>query len=418
MAITEYPKALLGNFEKEFLEIPSEVIITSMRDNQRYFAVFNNNNLSNHFIVVSNAVCEDYSKVIHGNERVLRARLSDAMFFWQNDLKHGLEPSKLSKMTYFEGLGSMQDKSEREKEVAKILCEMYRNDKKEEILKAIEYAKADLDTQMVYEFTELQGIMGSYYAKTMGLSYELCLALREQYLPNSDKSELPSTEFSSIVALANKIDTLMGLFAIGKIPSGTKDPYALRRAANGIIKITLKINKAFELDFLLNHLAKNYPRFDINALKDFILERLYTFYDINASFVKAVLSSKNSDLVYIDSCIKALIEISKKDDFGENFSTFKRLANIATPNEAKINESLFTHKAESDLYEKFKTCLTHNRTKEILESLFALKPQIDAFFDEVMINVEDEKLKTNRQALIYCIYKEFLKIADIKELSL
>ncbi|EHD3122454.1 glycine--tRNA ligase subunit beta, partial [Campylobacter jejuni] len=251
VAITEYPNALLGSFEEEFLEIPSEVIITSMRENQRYFAVFNDKGLSNHFIVVSNAVCKDYSKIIHGNERVLRARLSDAMFFYQNDLQNGLKPEKLAKMTYLEGLGTMQDKSLREIKIAEILCQMLHNDKIENISTALKYAKADLATQMVYEFTDLQGIMGSYYAQKMGLDYQICLAIKEQYLPNSEQAPLPSTEFSSIVALANKLDTLIGLFSIGKIPSGTKDPYALRRAANGIIKIALNLNKEFDIQILL-----------------------------------------------------------------------------------------------------------------------------------------------------------------------
>lgn len=228
-----------------------------MRENQRYFAVFNDKGLSNHFIVVSNAVCKDYSKIIHGNERVLRARLSDAMFFYQNDLQNGLKPEKLAKMTYLEGLGTMQDKSLREIKIAEILCQMLHNDKIENISTALKYAKADLATQMVYEFTDLQGIMGSYYAQKMGLDYEICLAIKEQYLPNSEQAPLPSTEFSSIVALANKLDTLIGLFSIGKIPSGTKDPYALRRAANGIIKIALNLNKEFDIQNFIRKTFKS-----------------------------------------------------------------------------------------------------------------------------------------------------------------
>ncbi|MEQ4345812.1 glycine--tRNA ligase subunit beta [Campylobacter jejuni] len=418
VAITEYPNALLGSFEEEFLEIPSEVIITSMRENQRYFAVFNDKGLSNHFIVVSNAVCKDYSKIIHGNERVLRARLSDAMFFYQNDLQNGLKPEKLAKMTYLEGLGTMQDKSLREIKIAEILCQMLHNDKIENISTALKYAKADLATQMVYEFTDLQGIMGSYYAQKMGLDYQICLAIKEQYLPNSEQAPLPSTEFSSIVALANKLDTLIGLFSIGKIPSGTKDPYALRRAANGIIKIALNLNKEFDIQILLEKLSNHYKSFDMQILKDFIFERLYTFYTVNASFVKAVLSSQNTDLIHINQSVNALIKLSKKDNFNENFATFKRLANIATKNPHKVDESLFVQEAESKLYKAFKEKTKANSLQEKLENLFALKPFIDEFFNQVMINAEDEKLKNNRQALVYEIYAEFLKIADLKELSL
>ncbi|WP_139470717.1 glycine--tRNA ligase subunit beta [Campylobacter armoricus] len=419
VAITEYPKALLGHFEKEYLEIPSEVIITSMRENQRYFAVFKNNTLSNHFIVVSNAVCEDYSKIINGNERVLRARLSDAMFFWKNDLAQGLNNEKISQMIYLEGLGTLKDKITREQKIAVKLCEVFANSHKDEILKAIEYSKADLSTQMVYEFTNLQGIMGSYYAKAMGMGDEIALAIKEQYLPNGDNSAMPSSEFSSIVALASKLDTLMGLFSVGKIPSGTKDPYALRRAANGVLKIILALNKKFDLKVFLEAIASEYKSFDLKILLDFILERLYTFYDVNASFVKAVLNSRTYDIIYIDSCIKALIQSASKVDFSQNFATFKRLANIAVLSKTQVNENLFSTQEERDLYQAFMQCkIKENNTQELLESLFALKPQIDAFFDKVMINDKDENIKNNRQALVCAIYCEFLKIADIKELSL
>lgn len=419
VAITEFPKALLGNFEKQYLEIPSEVIITSMRENQRYFAVFKNGALSNHFVVVSNAVCEDYSKIIRGNEKVLRARLSDAEFFWKNDLEHGLNNEKISKMIYLEGLGTLKDKVEREKQIAQKLCEVFPNSNKEKILQAIEYSKADLSTQMVYEFTNLQGVMGLYYAKAMGMSDEVALAIKEQYLPNGDDSDLPSNEISSIVALANKFDTLMGLFAMGKIPSGTKDPYALRRAANGVLKIILNLKKEFNIKDFLNHIAQGYKQFDLNILLDFILERLYTFYDVNASFIKAVLNSKNYDIVHIDSSIKALMEIVNDGKFEQNFTTFKRLANIAVKNDVKVDATLFNAQEEQNLYNAFVKCKEYKDDIGVyLKNLFALKPQIDLFFDNVMINDQNELIKNNRQALVYEIYKEFLQIADIKEISL
>ncbi|EAI8238709.1 glycine--tRNA ligase subunit beta, partial [Campylobacter upsaliensis] len=168
----------------------------------------------------------------------------------------------------------------------------------------------------------------------------------------------------------------------------------------------------------LKEASKTYKSFDLNLLYDFILERIYPFYEANPSFIKAVLSTKNSDLIHIDSAVKALIELSKKTNFNENFSTFKRLANIATKNENLINESLFENEAEKKLYLAFKESLKVQNLKQKLESLFALKPFIDEFFENVMINSENEKLKNNRQALIFAIYNEFLKIADIKELSL
>lgn len=418
IAITEYPSALLGSFDKNYIEIPKEVIITSMRENQRYFAVFKNEELSNHFIVVSNSVCKDYTQIIEGNERVLRARLSDAMFFWKNDLKTGLNPDKLSYITYLENLGSMKDKSLREEYIAEILCEIYNNPNTKDIKTAIKYSKADLNSQMVYEFTNLQGIMGSYYAKAMGFNEAICLAIKEQYLPDGENSKLPSNEFSSIVSLANKLDTLLGLFSIGKLPSGSKDPYALRRAASGVLKIILNTKKDLDLDDLFSKICKNYKEFDIQILKDFIFERLYTFYEVNASFIKAVLSSKNTNIIYINNAIKALIKISQKENFSENFSTFKRLANIASKPKYPLEKTLFTQEEENKLYEAFLQTLNFNDVEEKLDNLFALKPLIDNFFDKVMINVDDEKIKNNRQALVYQIYSEFLKIADIKEVSL
>lgn len=418
IAITEYPSALLGSFDKNYLEIPKEVIITSMRENQRYFAVFKDEKLSNHFIVVSNSVCKDYTQIIEGNERVLRARLSDAMFFWKNDLKTGLNPDKLSHITYLENLGSMKDKCLREEYIAEILCQIYNNLNIKDIKTAIQYSKADLNSQMVYEFTNLQGIMGSYYAKAMGFNEAICLAIKEQYLPDGENSKLPSNEFSSIVSLANKLDTLLGLFSIGKLPSGSKDPYALRRAASGVLKIILNTKKDLDLDMLFSKISKNYKEFNIQILKDFIFERLYTFYEVNASFIKAVLSSKNTNIIYINNAIKALIKLSQKENFNENFSTFKRLANIASKPKYPLEKTLFTQEEEMKLYEAFLNTLNFNDIEEKLTSLFALKPFIDNFFDKVMINVDDEKIKNNRQALIYQIYNEFLKIADIKEVSL
>ncbi len=418
VAITEYPSTLLGGFEKEFLKLPSEVIITSMRENQRYFALFNKENLSNHFIVIANAICDDFSQIIAGNERVLRARLADAMFFYENDLKEGLVPEKLEKIQYLEGLGTLKDKVAREQEIAKFLCEIYQNDQIDDILTALKYAKADLCTQMVYEFGNLQGVMGYYYAKNQGFSDAICTAIKEQYLPNFEGAPLPSSIFSSIVALANKLDTLMALFSINKLPSGTKDPYALRRAASGVIKIILNLGKSFDLKTFLSQISRLYQNFDVNLLLDFIFERLFTLYSANASFIKATLASNNKDLIYVDKSIKALIKLAKDSDFEQKFSTFKRLANIAVKNDFKVDEKLFVLDEEKALFKAFKACNLGSEPEFILSALFELKDVIDSFFDKVMINDKDERLKNNRQALIYQIYSAFLDIADIKELSL
>lgn len=428
VAITEYPTALLGEFEAEFLEVPSEVIITSMKENQRYFPVFNGGKLSNHFVVVSNAIAPEYSLIVRGNEKVLRARLSDAMFFWRSDLASEFSAEKLKNITYLKELGSIYEKQLRELKAAKILGELFANELKSEVgaeygallERAVMLSKADLTTQMVYEFTELQGVMGYYYAVKKGENAAVANAIKEQYLPSGENSECPSGMFSSLVALSVKVDTLMGLFSVGKIPSGTKDPYALRRAANGVIRIILNQNLKFDLSDLLQKLAPNYAKFDLNQLEGFIYDRLYTFFDANASIIKACLASKKSDILAQCEAIKALAKISAASEFRENFSTFKRLANIIKDGEiGSVNEELFELDAERELHAKFKAALGKGGSyDERLGALFGLKNAIDSFFDNVMINVDDPKIRANRIAIVGQIYKEFLKIADIKEISL
>ena len=425
VAITEYPTALLGSFEEEFLEVPSEVIITSMKENQRYFPVFKDGKLANGFVVVSNAITQDYSLIIKGNEKVLRARLSDAMFFWQSDLKAEFSPEKLKNITYLKELGSIYEKELRELKVAKKLASNYDELLKKEageygakLERAVMLSKADLTTQMVYEFTELQGVMGAYYAKAKNEDENVVLAIKEQYLPDGEEAQCPSKVFSSVVALSNKLDTLMGLFSIGKIPSGTKDPYALRRAANGVIKIVLAHNLKFNVKEILEDIAKDYKKFDVEVLINFILDRLYTFFDANASIVKACIKSGEKDILELTKMIEALAKISSEPNFRENFSTFKRLANIIKDDKfSKVDENLFEIDAEKALNDAFKAVDKSLAYEPRLKALFALKPQIDEFFDKVMINVENEKVRNNRVAIIGQIYSEILKVADIKEIS-
>ncbi len=424
VTITEYPTALLGSFDEEFLRLPNEVIITSMKEHQRYFPVFKKGKLTNHFIVVSNAITDDYSLIVKGNEKVLKARLSDAIFFYDNDLKNALQYEGLKDIVYMQGLGSIYDKELREKEIALYLCDMYGLNEKELISRAVMLSKADLLSEMVYEFTELQGIMGYYYAKAMGEDIRVCQAIKEQYLPSGEDSMLPSSVFSSIVALSNKLDTILALFDIGKIPTGNKDPFGLRRAANGIIKIVLEYNLYFDIDKVFDDLSKNYKQIDTKKVKEFFIERLYQFFKVNPSVLKAVLQSGERDVVIIAKKVKALDKIVSSSGFKEIFTTFKRVSNIVKDVDISSNLSvdtlLFEKDEEKELYEAYQNI----KDKEFsdyevrLEELFSLKPYIDNFFDNVMVNVEDEKLKTNRKNLISSIYKTFKEIADIKEITL
>jgi glycyl-tRNA synthetase beta chain len=424
VAITEYPTTLLGEFDREFLSLPNEVIILSMKEHQRYFPVFKDGELSNQFVVVSNAFTSDFSKVIHGNEKVLKPRLSDAMFFYNNDIKSGLNPDGLKNILFMQGLGTIYDKELREAKIAIYLNSRYKAGSEELIQKAVMLSKADLLSDMVYEFTDLQGIMGYYYAKVAGEDNSLCLALKEQYLPDGEDSSLPSTDFSSIVALANKLDSLLGLFSIGKIPTGTKDPFALRRACNGVIKIVLE--RGFNFNYVedLKELSTSYERFDLKSLEEFFIERLYSYYDTNNSLIKAILNSGERDLLTIDKKLDALVKITKDSRFSDIFSTFKRVANIIKDidikGEFKVDIDLFVDRSERELFDSFMKVNSRDYIdyKDHLEALFALKIYIDNFFNSVMVNDSDKSIQNNRKNLIALIYRSFYEIADIKEISI
>ncbi len=425
VAITEYPTALLGSFDEEFLELPEEVIIGSMKEHQRYFAIYENGKITNKFVVISNSYTKDFSEIITGNEKVLRPRLADAMFFWNNDLKNGLQNEGLKQITFVEGLGSVYDKSLREERIALKLADMFDVKEKDLISKAVMMAKSDLMTDMVYEFTDLQGLMGYYYAKAAGEDEKVCLAIKEQYLPDGEDSDLPSSVFSSIISLSAKLDTLMGLFSVNMIPTGSRDPFALRRAAAGIVKICVEHKLPLDLDKLINSSLDLYKNLNVQTLKEFFNDRLIKIYnDVNPSVIKAVLSSAESNIYKISLKINALHNKVNSSDFKEISTTFKRVANIIkdidTNATLDIDESLFIDQEEKDLYEAYKNVVskTYNSYDEELTALFSLKPQLDNFFSNVFVNHEDEKIKTNRKNLIGLVYQAFKNIADIKEISI
>ena len=424
VAITEYPTALIGQFDVEFLELPEEVIVTSMKEHQRYFAVYKDGILTNNFIVVSNSKTDDFGFIISGNEKVLRPRLADGMFFYKNDIANGLSNEGLKKLTFVEGLGSMYEKSQREAKIATYLADIFNPPKKELIEKTVMLSKADLMSEMVFEFTELQGLMGYYYAKLAGEDELVYTALKEQYLPDGEDSELPSNTFSSIIALSYKLDNLMGLFSVGKIPTGSKDPFGLRRAAAGIVKIAMEHKLALDLPQIIDALESNYKGLDKKQLIEFFNERLFKIFDVNPSVLKAVLGSGETDIYKISQKLCALNPIVQSDNFKESAATFKRVANIIKDLDLNstltIDESLLEEDAEKELVAKYKevTALTYVTYDEELEALFAMKPQLDNFFEKVFVNHEDEKIKVNRKNTIGLVYQAFRKIADIKEITI
>lgn len=434
VAITENPKSLLGSFDELFLELPPEAIIASMKEHQRYFAVFENDKLSNKFIVVSNAVTDDYTKVVEGNERVLKPRLADGLFFYHNDLKRGLLTDGLEKITFMDGLGSLADKISREKNIAMKLLLRYIDQVEKETGKSatelselmdetVALAKADLTSEMVYEFTELQGLMGYYYAKALGKDALLSQAIKEQYFPLGEGAELPSSTFSAIVAMSIKLDTLIGLFSVGKIPTGSKDPFALRRAVNGIVRMVTTYDLTFNIDDVLPMLNELYAEYDTEKLEEFIIERIKKSLDANPSVIMAVLESGERDVNEIAKKVSALNNIVSNESFKEQVSTFKRVANISKEvnleNELTVDTELFSEAIEGELYSDYKETMakTYGSYEEKLTAMFALKPKLDSYFDDVMVNVEDEAVKNNRKNTVASIYKSFREIADIKEIT-
>jgi len=424
VAITENPTALLGSFDKEFLRLPPEVIITSMKEHQRYFPVFKDGKLVNKFVVVSNALTDDFSQVIEGNEKVLRPRLADGLFFWDNDLKNGLSIKGLEKVAFFKGLGTVEDKIKREGVVADTLFDKYTIDAdKKEMQRAVVLAKADLMSEMVYEFTELQGLMGGYYALEQGESKNVATAITEQYLPDGEESNLPSTPMSAIVAMSIKLDTLLGLFSVKQIPTGSRDPFALRRAVNGIMRIVNEYGFEFNIVTTLKELSADYEQIDLAKLENFILERVKRYYKVNPSIIEAVLASGERELLAMGKKIEALNNLVNSEGFEEVSSTFKRVANITKDLDLNANlsvdEKLLQEDAEKTLFTRYNevSAKSYESYEEELDALLGLKPELDSFFTNVMVNAKEEVIKNNRKSLVASIYKSIFKIADIKEVS-
>ncbi|WQT02616.1 glycine--tRNA ligase subunit beta [Helicobacter pylori] len=444
VAITEYPSALLGEFDKAFLKLPSEIITTSMKENQRYFATFSQKSqeesptLHNGFIVVSNAINKDKQKIILGNQKVLKARLSDAVFFYENDLKKPLDNAPLESVVFVQGLGTLKDKMERESTIAQYLTQKYALslnmplEKALELVKrAVQIAKADLLSEVVYEFSELQGIMGYYYALKQNENELVALSLKEQYLPASENAPLPSSVFSSIVALSLKLDSLFSLFSAGKIPSGSKDPFALRRLSFGLLKIIAHYGLEFDLKADLKNLFEEvgvYQRFDLEILEKFLLERFNNLIDCNPSIIRSVLNTNERDIVKIIQKVKALKRFLDDPKNAQKkellFSAFKRLANInkdRNPNESSgFSTSLFKESQEHALFEAFNAIKTSafESLDSKIEAYFGLHAPLEEYFKSVLVMDKDIEIQKNRKNFLWGVYQSFLEIGDIKEIAI
>ncbi|GAA9753308.1 glycine--tRNA ligase subunit beta [Helicobacter pylori] len=443
VAITEYPSALLGEFDKAFLKLPSEIITTSMKENQRYFAVFNQKSqesptLHNGFIMVSNAINKDKQKIITGNQKVLKARLSDAVFFYENDLKKPLDNAPLESVVFVQGLGTLKDKMEREAIIAQYLTQKYAPSLNMPLEKALELvsravriAKADLLSEVVYEFSELQGIMGYYYALKQNENELVALSVKEQYLPASENASLPSSVFSAIVALSLKLDSLFSLFSVGKIPSGSKDPFALRRLSFGLLKIIVHYGLGFDLKADLKNLFERvgvYQSFDLEVLEKFLLERFNNLIDCNPSIIRSVLNTNERDIVKIIQKVKALKRFLDDPKNAQKkellFSAFKRLANInkdRNPNESsEFSISLFKELQEHALFEAFNAIKTSafESLDSKIEAYFGLHAPLEEYFKSVLVMDKDIEIQKNRKNFLWGVYQSFLEIGDIKEIAI
>ncbi len=443
VAITEYPSALLGEFDKAFLKLPSEIITTSMKENQRYFAAFNQKSqesptLHNGFIVVSNAINKDKQKIIAGNQKVLKARLSDAVFFYENDLKKPLDNTPLESVVFVQGLGTLKDKMEREAVIAQYLTQKYASSLNMPLEKALELvgravriAKADLLSEVVYEFSELQGIMGYYYALKQNENELVALSVKEQYLPASENAPLPSSVFSAIVALSLKLDSLFSLFSVGKIPSGSKDPFALRRLSFGLLKIIAHYGLEFDLKVDLKNLFERvgvYQSFDLEILEKFLLERFNNLIDCNPSIIRSVLNTNERDIVKIIQKVKALKRFLDDPKNAQKkellFSAFKRLANInkdRNPNESsEFSISLFKESQEHALFEAFNAIKTSafESLDSKIEAYFGLHAPLEEYFKSVLVMDKDVEIQKNRKNFLWGVYQSFLEIGDIKEIAI
>ena len=435
--IVEYPVIVRGNFDQEFLQVPKEVLTTTMISHQKYFPVTDAaGQLLPYFIAVSNTKARDLSVVARGNEKVLRARLADARFFFEEDQKVPLEKrlDALKKVVFHKLLGTSYDKVMRFRKLAAIIADKVNPAIKKSVDRAAQLSKADLETQMVGEFSELQGIMGREYALLSGENPVIAQAIYEHYLPIAAGGDLPQTEEGAIVGIADKVDTITGFFGVGLPPTGTADPYALRRQALGVINIILAKRYQLPLDFLIEEslklldsslkkpaaeTKKDVREFFAGRYQNQLISQGYAY-----DTVEAVLAGGLTDLVETSEKIKALQDFRSNPEFEPISIAFKRVDNILKDfRDPKVDIALFITDAERNLYAAVNEIkgqiiggIETNDYNLALKEMARLRPPVDAFFDGVMVMDKDEKVRFNRLSLLAEISAVFHKIADFSKI--
>ena len=443
--IVESPKILNCKFDQKFLKIPKEILIITMQHHQKYFPTFDKkNNLTNNFLVVANT--KDLKGFIKlGNERVVEARLNDAQFFWQKNKSKSLvkQVSELKKINYFKGLGTYFDKIQRMRKLSSLISdELLISKEKIEIASSI--CKVDLLSDLVGEFPELQGVMGGYFATAQGFDKDICLAISEHYLPTSLENRIPKKSYSIALSLTDKLDTLVGFFGIELKPSSSKDPYALRRSAIGLIRLLLENKKEFKIRDLINYSTLLYHEqkfeFDTKAIQkdliEFLNDRLKNYMKekgIKQDIIEAAISSYNIDqILKIYNKAVVLNKFISKEIGKDIISSYKRASNILS-NELKdksieLNDStepdLFKNKYEKNLYTKineirkyFTNVNKDENYENSLKILASAKKEIFEFFDNVIVNDENEFIKKNRLELLQMLCKAFDNYIDFSSIG-
>ncbi len=440
-ALVERPNVLICEFEKEFLDVPQECLILTMKANQKYFPLLDaSGKLTNQFLVVSNITPSDASAVIGGNERVVRARLADAKFFFDQDRKKTLASrvAGLDKVVYHNKLGSQGERITRVRAIAKAIGQQLGGDAlAQKADQAAMLAKTDLVTDMVGEFPELQGTMGRYYALNDGFSLEVADAIEDHYKPRFAGDTLPRNEVGVVVALADKLETLVGMFGIGNLPTGDKDPFALRRHALGVIRMLVEKDLPLSLDTLIQDAAngfKNIPRFEygraVVELQDFIYDRLagsLREQGYSAGEVDAVLALHPQRLGDIPKRLAAVRAFAALPQAPALAAVNKRISNIlkkAQEVDPHVSEVLLKEPAEVALYAALRDVAPKANAQfeagdytASLQTLAALRAPVDAFFDDVMVNAEEMDLRLNRQGLLKSLHDAMNRVADLSKLA-
>lgn len=437
-ALLEWPQALAGSFDERYLQIPHEVLITTMEDQQRYFPVVDQDHrLMAYFIAVANLESRDPEQVRIGNERVIRPRFADAEFFWEQDRKRTLASRRahLKDVIFQERLGSLLDKTERIAELAESIASELGADV---VLtrRAAELSKCDLMTDMVAEFPTLQGIMGRYYAQHDGEPMAVSQALDEQYLPRQAGGALPQTPIGQALALADRLDTLVGIFAIGQRPTGDKDPFGLRRAALGVLRILIEGGLDLDLEQLLSLAARGLPKSlgaerVVGEVFDYVMDRLRGYYldrAVSMDVIEAVAVRRPSRPLDFHRRVLAVQDFLRLPQAEALAAADKRIANIlrraARPLPEQVDEARLEEPAEQALYralaalaQEVEGLFDGGQYQQALARLAGLREPIDLFFDQVMVMCDDEGLRRNRLALLNRLNRLFLRVADLSRLQ-